>query len=111
MTDLPTSRGYKGFTPDAGVYRVTHLPSGRSLLGSSPHLKAALNRTRMELEWKRHRNLALQHDWNRDGEASFRFEVLDLLQPGPNGEVAADDLKELLALWTASLARTPEQRY
>lgn len=111
MSGPTASRPYKGFTPKAGVYQVTHLPSGRSLLGSSPHLDAALNRTRMELGWGRHRNPDLQHDWNQDGEAGFRFEILDVLPPGPDGTVAADDLKELLGLWQANLARSAEQTY
>lgn len=111
MTDAAPARRYKGFTPKAGVYRVTHLPSGRTLLGSSPHLDGMLNRTRFSLGLNGHPVKALQRDWNADGEGAFRFEILDELAPDETGDVSSADLAELLDLWRAKLALPPEARY
>lgn len=116
MTDLRRSRA---FTPSAGVYRVTHLPSGRTLLGASPHARGLLNRLRWQLVTRLpsphlvngHDLEDVQRDWNADGEAAFVFEVLDELAPDASGRVDPDDLAELLALWRERLALPPEQRY
>lgn len=111
MTDAASPRRYKGFTPKAGVYRVTHLPSGRTLLGSSPHAVGMLNRIRFTLGTNGHPVKALQRDWNADGESAFRFEILDELAPDEAGDVSAADLAELLDLWQVKLALPPEARY
>ncbi|PYE49392.1 GIY-YIG nuclease family protein [Deinococcus yavapaiensis] len=111
MTDFAPARRYKGFTPKAGVYRVTHLPSGRTLLGSSPHLDGMLNRIRFTLGMNGHRNSALQRDWNTDGEGAFRFEILDELTPDESGEVSPVDLAELLTLWEEKLSLPHDARY
>ena len=111
MTGPAPARRYKGFTPKAGVYRVTHRPSGRSLLGVSPHAEGMLNRIRFQLDLGAHPLAALQRDWTADGAAVFTFELLDVLTPDAAGEVPQADLDELLALWQGQLALTPEQRY
>lgn len=110
---------FKAFTPTAGIYRVTHLPSGRSLLGASSHAQGILNRVRWQLETgtastfpvNGHALQAVQRDWNADGESAFRFEVLDELAPAGSGEVDRADLEELLGLWRERLARSDGQTY
>ncbi|MFC4456166.1 GIY-YIG nuclease family protein [Deinococcus sonorensis] len=107
------------FTPRAGVYRITHLPSGRTLLGASMHAQGMLNRIQFQLTTRLetpstingHHLKALQRDWTTDGEAAFRFEVLDELEPDASGGVAPDDLADLLNLWRAQLALPPESLY
>lgn len=116
MTDLRRSHV---FTPKAGVYRVTHLPSGRTLLGASGHAQGTVNRLRWQLATRLpsphtvngHDLAAVQRDWNADGEAAFAFEVLDEIAPDASGRVDPDDLAELLDLWRERLALPPERRY
>jgi len=93
MTD---PRRYKGFTPKAGVYRITHLPSGRTLLGASGHAQAILNRISWQLEMKvpsiqrvnSHTLTAVPCDWESDGQTTFVFEVL---APDNSGEIDPAD--------------------
>ncbi|WP_221089545.1 GIY-YIG nuclease family protein [Deinococcus aquaedulcis] len=104
-------RAARTFTPRMGIYRITHLPSGRTLLGSSSHVEGQLNRIRFELQLRGHRHAQMQRDWATDGPESFRFEVLDDLPPQRPGEDPQDDLKELLALWQEKLNIPAHQRY
>ncbi|GHF47444.1 hypothetical protein HNQ07_002785 [Deinococcus metalli] len=93
-------------TPRPGVARVTHVPSGRSLLVPSVNVDAFLNRTRFELMTGTHRHAALQRDWTGDGAAAFTFDVLDTLTPGDaTPATLRDDLEELLTLWQEKLNR------
>jgi len=109
----PNPRKYKGFTPRMGVYAVRHLPSGRVLLGSSPHLEGILNRHRFQLSTGVHPIRALQADWHRDGAGAFSFEILDEL---PQSDDAAPrdprgDLAALEELWRERLALDPAHSY
>ena len=105
-------RKYKETPRPAGVFRVIHRPSGRTLLGSSPDAPAMLNRIRAQLKMKGHRNRSLQADWDSDGPDAFLFEVLDLL---PASERSTGDAKAELAtleeLWTEKLELREELRY
>ena len=74
-------RDYKETPRPAGVYRVRHEPSGRTILGSSPDAPAMLNRIRAQLRMGGHRDRQMQRDWTSDGPDAFTFEVLDLLSP------------------------------
>lgn len=65
----------------AGVFAIRHVSSGRLLVDGSQDAQASLTRHAFELRLGRHRNRALQHDWNTDGNAGFVFEVLDLVKP------------------------------
>ena len=107
-------RPYKGFCVRMGVFAVRHVPSGRTLLGCSPHLAGALNRHRFQLDLGAHPVAALQSDWRRDGAQAFRFEVLDELEPDPALPAAHDygeDLAGLEALWRERLGLTPQTSY
>ncbi len=105
-------RDYKESARPAGVYRVQHIPTGRTLLGSSPDAPAMLNRIRFQLQTKGHPNRALQTDWNSDGPDAFLFEVVDLLPPTEN-EVKdpAAELAALEELWQDKLQIAEELRY
>ena len=111
MNGSSVTRPDKNFTSRRGIYRVTHLPSGRTQLGWSAHVQGLLNRIRFQLELRGHTNKARQRDWNDSGPDAFRFEVLDDLTPSAPGEDATDDLKALLELWKAQLAPPPELSY
>lgn len=94
-----------------GVYRVTHTPSGRTLLGYSVNLNAILNRTRFELQHGSCQTRAMQADWNADGADAFTFEVLDELKVDHPADRPHDDLKELLNLWQEKLNLPAQQQY
>lgn len=101
---IPTAR--------PGIYRVTHLSSGRSLLGASVNVDASLNRMRFELQTGTHRHAILQHDWTADGPDAFEVTVLDTLAPGDvTPATLRDDLAELLILWQENLETSLSCRY
>jgi len=105
-------RKYKETPRPAGVFRVLHQPSGRTLLGSSPDAPSMLNRIRAQLKMKGHRNRSLQADWDADGPDAFVFEVLDLLPPSESSERdSTADLATLEELWTEKLELREELRY
>lgn len=106
-------RRYKETPRPAGVYRVVHTPSGRTLLGASPDAPARLNRVRAQLRTRGHPNRTLQNDWNTDGPDAFAFEVLDLL---PQEELRSDvdfsgELAALEELWLEKLELPDDRRY
>ena len=93
-------RRYKESPRTAGVYRVRHRRSGRTLLGSSGDAPARLNRIRAQLSMNTHPNAQLQADWDSGGVEAFDFEVVDVLAPPDDpGDDINDDLVVLLELW------------
>jgi hypothetical protein len=105
-------RQYKETPRQAGVYRVRHEPSGRTLLGSSPDVQARLNRVRAELRMGRHPIPVLQRDWDADGPRAFSFEILDASADEERSDrERAGELRVLQELWEEKLALSPEQRY
>jgi hypothetical protein len=105
-------RKYKETPRPAGIYRVQHGPSGRTLLGSSPDAPAMLNRIRAQLRMKGHPNRSLQADWDRDGADAFLFEVVDLLPPPETADHDSSvDLATLETLWREKLQLPPEAMY
>jgi hypothetical protein len=96
---------YKEKPPAMGVYAVRNKANGKVLVGSSLNLPGGLNRLRFELTRIGHRaHPALQEDWNRFGEDSFTFEVLDVLPPPEEpGVDVREELKVLEALWLERL--------
>ncbi len=102
---------YKDFTPRVGLYKITHLPTGRVFLGASPHVQGMLNRIRFQLQFGSHTNKAMQQDWNQTGADSFSFEVLDELKMQHPDDDSTEDLKELLALWKDKLNLPASQLY
>jgi hypothetical protein len=105
-------RKYKETPRPAGIYRVQHVPSGRTLMGSSPDAPAMLNRIRAQLRMKGHPNRSLQADWDRDGADAFLFEVVDLLPtPDSADHDPSEDLATLEALWREKLQLPPEATY
>jgi len=105
-------RRYKETPRPAGVYRVQHKPSGRTLLGSSPDAPAMLRRIQAQLRMNGHTKRVLQSDWNADGPDAFLFEVVDLLPPS---EIAGRSLTEELAtledLWREKLGIREDLSY
>ena len=105
-------RKYKETPRPAGVYRVRHTPSGRTLLGGSPDAPAMLNRFRAQLRMNGHPNRRLLADWKADGPDGFTFEVLDLLESDESPDYdPTEDLAALEELWREKLGLASEDRY
>ena len=105
-------REYKEAPRPAGVYRVQHTPSGRTLLGASPDAPAMLNRIRFQLQSRGHPNRQLQADWIADGADAFLFEVVDLLPPLESEEKdPAEELALLEEMWREKLKLEESARY
>lgn len=103
---------YRQQAPALGIIALRHLPSGRTLLERSRNTPGALNRHRFELKQDMHRNARLQADWRRDGEAAFRFEVLDTVKVPDDPAFDADaELDALLALYRAQLLEQGQTLY
>jgi hypothetical protein len=90
--------------PLTGVFQIVNLRNGRSFIGKSNDVDAALSRHRKELREGAHRNAQLQKDWRDFGEVGFRFVILATLAPkeGP-GIDAARELDALEDLWLDKL--------
>ncbi len=105
-------RRYKETPRPAGIYRVVHRPSGRTVLGASPDAPAMLNRIRAQLTLNSHPNRQMQSDWDADGQDGFTFDVLDLLdQSDRPAEDVSGDLQTLLELWHEKLRAEPGSSY
>lgn len=103
---------YRQQAPALGIIALRHLPSGRTLLERSRNAPGALNRHRFELALGSHRNARLQADWRRDGEAAFRFDIIDTVKPSADPGFDADaELDALLALHQAQLLDQGQSRY
>ena len=93
-------RQYLEATTRAGVYAIRNQATGRAMVAGSANVQGALNRHRFELRQGNHRDAQLQRDWNAHGEASFVFEVLDVVRPreDPSFDVARE-LTLMVELW------------
>ena len=87
---------YKQLKPPMGVFQIRNTSNGKVLIDSSVDMKSRWNRHRMELKFGKHQNLALQNDWNEQGEENFVFEVLSEIEPKDGDKV--DYPKELSTL-------------
>ena len=82
MTNRKTlKREYLDTKTRAGVYAIRNQITGRALVAGSANAQGTLNRHHFELQCGQHRNAKLAQDWVEHGEASFQFEVLDMVKP------------------------------
>lgn len=63
----------------AGVYRITHLRSGRVYIGSSIDMRQRASVHLSSLSYGEHANEYLQRTWNAYGSGDFIFEVVELV--------------------------------
>ncbi|MDX2033879.1 MAG: GIY-YIG nuclease family protein [Blastocatellia bacterium] len=105
-------REYQQTPRPMGIWQIRNLANEKVLVGAALNLPGILNRHQFELRAGSHQNRALQADWNRYGEASFVFEVLDELTPS---DAPARNYREELAfledLWLDRLQPCGERGY
>ena len=95
---------YKQRPLTMGVYRVMCTVTGRSLVAASKDPRARLNRHAAALRMNAHEVKPLQADWKAHGEASFVFEILDMLAPSDDpGYDPIPDLTVLEDMWLEKL--------
>lgn len=78
----------------SGIYRIVHIESGKTYLGSSKNVHKRINSHRYNLRNNKHHSCHLQYAWNKHGEDAFIFIP---------GESCASDKGSLLALEQACL--------
>jgi group I intron endonuclease len=62
------------------VYRIVHIESGKTYIGSSALGTKRWKSHRHMLRTGRHHSPHLQHSWAKHGEAAFRFEVIETVE-------------------------------
>lgn len=73
----------KHTTFTTGVYKIVNWLDGKVYIGSAgKSLRTRLKQHRNALRANRHQNRHLQNAWNRDGEESFVFSVIERCEPG-----------------------------
>ncbi|MWC30297.1 GIY-YIG nuclease family protein [Paenibacillus sp. MMS18-CY102] len=84
---------YQDRKREMGVYRIVHIPTGKSYIGSSVNLDAAWNLQRFILNLGEHDCAGLLAAWKRDGQAAFRYETIELLKTGDDVKYDYKDLQ------------------
>ncbi|HUL45142.1 MAG TPA: GIY-YIG nuclease family protein [Bacteroidota bacterium] len=97
-------REYKERKKPAGIFQIRNIANGKIYLGSSLNLEGPLNSHKFMLTIGRHRNAALQGDWNLYGADKFVFEVLEVVKvkDDPNFNLE-DELTLLEQIWIEKL--------
>lgn len=109
---------YKSSDPIAGIFRITHLATGKVLIGSALNLHGPLNRIEFELQLGCYKNAALQHDFARYGREAFTFEVVEEVKPSAesgfdaNAELEKLEEKHLATLdWANTYNESDDIRF
>jgi len=105
-------REYKERQKPAGLFQVKNTVNGRVLLGSSLNLEGPLNSHKFMLMIGKHRNEALQKEWNEYGPEKFAFEILEVVKvkDDPNFNLN-DELTLLEQIWIEKLQPFGERGY
>ncbi|MFZ7120841.1 MAG: DUF2087 domain-containing protein [Eubacteriaceae bacterium] len=102
---------YKDTKIEAGVYQITNISNKKVLIVATPNVKT-INGRLMELRGGMHRNKELQDDWNKYGENSFEFDILEILKEPKEGFFdKKDELKKLELKWLNKLLPYGENGY
>lgn len=86
-----------------GVFAARCTASGEAWVGYSRDLKASETGLWFGLRQGSHINRAMQGAWNLHGAESFRFEVLEEMDPEMPDMTMGDALKEGMKRWRAEL--------
>lgn len=102
---------YKDMKNEAGIYQIRNTQNNKILIESTPNLKT-INGKRFQLQMGSHMNNLLQEDWNKYGEESFVFEVLEVLKDKEEGfSDIKEELKKLEEKWLEKLQPFGERGY
>jgi hypothetical protein len=105
-------REYKERKKVAGVFQVKNTENGKVLLGSSLNLEGPLNSHKFMLIIGRHRNEALQKEWNEYGPDKFVFEILEVVKMKDDSSFNLEDELTLLEqIWLERLQPFGERGY
>ena len=105
-------REYKERQKQAGVFQVKNMSNGKVLLGSSLNLDGPLNSHKFMLTIGRHRNEALQAEWNQYGPDNFIFEILEVVKIKDDPDFNLNDELTLLEqIWLEKLQPFNERGY
>lgn len=63
-----------------GIYRIKNLTNGKVYIGSAAHIPRRLWVHGWMLRRGKHHNVVLQRSWDRDGEAAFAFEAVEIVE-------------------------------
>ena len=105
-------REYKERKKPAGVFQVKNIANGKVLLGSSLNLEGPLNSHKFMLTIGKHRNEALQTDWNTYGPDKFVFEILEVVKEKDDPDFnLGDELTLLEQIWLEKLQPFGDRGY
>lgn len=65
-----------------GVYEIVNTSNGKRYVGSSKNIDSRFREHRRELRKGSHHAVKLQRSWNKYGEDSFGFSIVELCAPG-----------------------------
>jgi len=83
-----------------GIYTITNSIDNKTYVGSSVNHRKRWNKHRADLRNNRHSNKHLQNAWNKYGEVSFTFELIE--------ECTKEELIEKEQAWFNKLSETKE---
>jgi group I intron endonuclease len=72
---------YSDIPSVSGIYRIYCVPSGKYYVGSAVNVRLRRNHHYHLLRAGTHHSIALQRAWNKYGEESFRFEIIEEVEP------------------------------
>jgi hypothetical protein len=105
-------REYKERKKPAGVFQVKNTANGKVLLGSSLNLEGPLNSHKFMLQIGRHRNEALQKEWNEYGSDKFVFEILEVVKVKDDPDFnLSDELTLIEQIWLEKLQPFGDRGY
>jgi group I intron endonuclease len=82
----------------SGIYQIVNLKSTKRYVGSSNNIRVRWQQHRNDLSKKKHSNRHLQYAWDKYGEDSFSFEVMDRCPVEKLSEVEQTYIDEALKL-------------
>lgn len=83
VTDVPrpfSTAGILSVRYRSGIYAIRNKINGKSYVGSSGNFRMRWKEHRRRLRERRHHSPALQHAWNKYGEDSFDWVILELCE-------------------------------